>query len=94
MERVRRASEALACAFDSIFEKKPPKRSASAKAAEEALERFLVRVSEVTRDERLGLFGRALLTYRLQRLLIAKGYPPALVRRVLFAMLAHSFTGK
>jgi len=41
----------------------------------------------------LGIVGRARVAFSLQQRLVAEGYPPPLVKQVLFAMLISAFTG-
>jgi len=42
----------------------------------------------------LGILGLAKLSFGLQQHLLAAGYPPQLVKQVLFAMLASAFVKK
>lgn len=74
------------------------KRPVSAKAFSTTVESGLARFYEAARVEReqsrLGVIGRARVALGLQQRLLDAGYPPALVKQVLFAMLLSAFVGK
>jgi hypothetical protein len=60
-------------------------------------ERALQQFFEAAREERmrhgLGIIGRARVAFGLQQRLMKAGYPPPLVKQVLFAMLTTVFVG-
>lgn len=69
----------------------------SAKDIQSATESGLRKFYEAARQERLrhrlGIIGRARVAFGLQQRLIEAGYPPLLVKQVLFALLTSAFTG-
>ena len=69
----------------------------SEKEIESATEAGLKKFYEAARTERerhrLGVIGRARVAFHLQQRLLAAGYPPVLVKQVLFAMLVSAFVG-
>jgi hypothetical protein len=58
-----------------------------------ALEKFNGEARSIRVRYRLGMIGRALVAYRLQRRLIANGHPPDVVRQLLFSMILNAFVG-
>jgi hypothetical protein len=58
-----------------------------------ALGQFNAEARAVRTHYKLGIIGRAMVAYRLQRRLIASGYPPDVVRQLLFSMLLNAFIG-
>lgn len=64
----------------------------------EKTERGLARFYEIARDERkrrrLGLIGRARVAFDLQGRLLAAGYPPNVVKQVLFSLLMSAFVDR
>ena len=62
--------------------------------AEEANDREIARMEAEREKHRLGVIARARVAFGLQQRLLAAGYPPALVKQVLFAMLVSAFVGK
>jgi len=96
LSRIESASSEIEAAFEALFrhEKSVGSRKKAESLAKEGLDSFLRAAASARCEYRLGLLARARVAHRLQRSLVAKGYPPALVRQVLFAMLAESFTGK
>lgn len=42
----------------------------------------------------LGILGRARVAFHLQNKMMAAGYPPSLVRQVLFSLLVSAFAGR
>lgn len=58
-----------------------------------ALEKFNEKAKLIRSQYKLGVIGRALVAYRLQRHLIANGYPPNVVRQLLFSMILNAFVG-
>ena len=63
-----------------------------------AVESGLKQFYEAARAERekyhLGVIARARVAFGLQQRLLDSGYPSALVKQVLFAMLVSAFVGK
>lgn len=58
-----------------------------------ALEKFNGEARSIRFRFHLGVIGRALVAYRLQRRLIANGHPPDVVRQLLFSMILNAFIG-
>lgn len=69
--------------------KKPPSKADWALA----LEKFNDEARSIRARYKLGVIGRALVAYRLQRRLMANGYPPEVVRQLLFSMILNAFVG-
>lgn len=65
----------------------------SLKNLETGLERFYAEARRQRTQFRLGVIGRARVALYLQQRLLGEGYPPSLVRHVLFAMLLSAFVG-
>lgn len=61
--------------------------------SEAALKRFFETARAARARHRLGIIGRARVAFSLQQHLLAAGYAPALVKQVLFSMLAAVFVG-
>lgn len=61
--------------------------------SEAALKRFFDAARAARARHRLGIIGRARVAFALQQHLLAAGYSPALVKQVLFSMLAAVFVG-
>lgn len=61
--------------------------------SEAALKNFLKAARAERTRHRLGIIGRARVAFSLQQRLLAAGYAPALVKQVLFSMLAAAFVG-
>lgn len=72
--------------------KRPTKQELKA-TSEQALQQFLAAAREERLQQDLGVIGRARVAFGLQQRLIKLGYPPALVKQVLFAMLSSAFIG-
>lgn len=60
---------------------------------ERALQAFFDEARQERFTHRLGLIGRARVAFGVQQRLIKVGYPPSLVKQVLFAMLTAAFVG-
>jgi hypothetical protein len=69
--------------------KKPPSKADWALA----LEKFNGEARLIRARYKLGVIGRSLVAYRLQRRLMANGYPPEVVRQLLFSMILNAFVG-
>ena len=65
----------------------------SVKTLDAGLNKFYAEARLQRKKMRPGLFRRARVAFYLQQRLLAAGYPPALVRQVLFAMLLAAFVG-
>jgi len=99
---VNNVSEQLAETFKRLVPLQPVRpKGDSARAAEAAAGTStdsLTSFYESARAERarlgLGVFGLARVAFGVQQRLLAAGYPPPLVKQVLFAMLASAFVGK
>lgn len=70
------------------------KKTASEDDWSVALKKFHAQAKEIRRHHALGILGRARLAYLLQQRLMAKGMPAEVVRKVVFALVMSSFTGK
>jgi len=76
---------------------KGPKRLSEkqvASTSESGLKRFFEAARIEREQNRLGVISRARVAFGLQQRLLSAGYPPALVKQVLFAMLVSAFVGK
>ncbi|HJW54950.1 MAG TPA: hypothetical protein VJ577_06740 [Burkholderiaceae bacterium] len=62
-------------------------------SSEAALKLFYDAAYQERRRHGLGLIGRARVAFGLQQRLLQAGYPPPLVKQVLFAMLTTVFVG-
>ena len=62
-------------------------------ASEAALKKFYQVAHEKRLRHSLGVIGRARVAFALQQRLLQLGYPAALVKQVLFAMLTSVFVG-
>jgi|GEM_PF-1335810 len=98
------ASAQLAEAFKRLVPLQQPSKSGGTESAarnaktNSANSDSLATFYESARAERdrlgLGILGLARLSFGLQQHLLAAGYPPQLVKQVLFAMLASAFARK
>lgn len=61
--------------------------------SEAALKNFFEAALAERSRHQLGIIGRARVAFALQQRLLAAGYSPALVKQVLFSMLAAVFVG-
>ena len=61
--------------------------------SEAALKKFFDAARAERARNSLGIIGRARVAFALQQSLLAAGYAPALVKQVLFSMLAAVFVG-
>jgi hypothetical protein len=68
-------------------------RLLSEKEVQIGLRRFYAAAKDERRKYRLGVIGRARVAFGLQQRLLNAGYPPQLVKQVLFAMLSSAFVG-
>lgn len=92
MSRYSEATLALEEAFVRsvpVGKKKPPSQAEWALA----LEKFNAEARSIRARYKLGVIGRALVAYRLQRRLMASGYAPDVVRQLLFSMILNAFVG-
>jgi hypothetical protein len=62
-------------------------------ASAAGLSRFYAAAKAERQKYRLGIVGRARVAFGLQQRLLDAGYPPHLVKQVLFAMLSSAFVG-
>ena len=63
-------------------------------AVESGLKQFYAAARAEREKYRLGVIARARVAFGLQQRLLDSGYPSALVKQVLFAMLVSAFVGK
>lgn len=73
--------------------RKPSEKLVAAKV-DSGLQRFYEEARLERERHQLGVIGRARVAFGLQEHLLAQGYPPVLVKKVLFALLVSSFVGK
>ncbi len=59
-----------------------------------SLNKFHAEANDIRQRFSLGFFARARAAYLLQRRLIAAGFQPDAVRKVVFSLILNSFTGK
>lgn len=85
------AALALADAFSRAAPSVKKKRATEAEWAI-ALNKFHREAQEIRRRYALGFLARALVAYRFQRRLLAAGFAPDVVRKVVFAVLLNSFS--
>jgi hypothetical protein len=73
----------------------PKPRKTGLKQSEwaKSLERFNIDAKAIRSKHKLGVVGRAVVAYRLQKRLIERGYPADVVRQLLFAMILNAFVG-
>ena len=99
--RVPDISDRLSQAFQGLVplhpelikgRKRPTENEVKA-TSEAALQRFFDVAHEERLNHELGLIGRARVAFGLQQRLVKAGYPPPLVKQVLFAMLTAAFVG-
>ncbi|WP_136418115.1 hypothetical protein [Herbaspirillum sp. ST 5-3] len=62
-------------------------------SSELALKKFYETAYQERQSHGLGVIGRARVAFGLQQRLLQAGYPPPLVKQVLFALLATVFVG-
>jgi hypothetical protein len=96
---VHGATERLAEAFQRFVPLRPerpkggriPSTSELAKTSSKALDEFYA-AARIERERcSLGIIGRARVAFGVQKQLLVAGYPPHLVKQVLFAMLTSAF---
>lgn len=56
-----------------------------------AIRIFNGKARKIRLEHKLGVFGRAIVAYRLQQRLLAAGFPAAVVRQVIFSMVINAF---
>lgn len=99
--RIQGICERLSDAFCSavplhpgrVSGRKRPSEAEIALATELGLKKFYEAARAEREQHRLGIIGRARVAFALQQRLLAAGYPPVLVKQVLFAMLVSAFVG-
>lgn len=99
--RIQSISENLCEEFQRAVPLQPDTRKRSKKlsetdiksASEAALKKFYQAAHEERLRHKLGVIGRARVAFALQQRLLKAGYPAALVKQVLFAMLTSVFVG-
>lgn len=78
---------------ETIKGRKRPSDKEIKATSELALQQFFAAAREERLRQGLGVIGRARVAFGLQQRLMKAGYPPALVKQVLFAMLSSAFVG-
>lgn len=106
MAKVRGRIDEICDRLIEIFVREVPLQPAIAKGkkrlseneiaavVDSGLKRFYGAARAEREKHRLGVIARARVAFGLQQRLLAAGYPPALVKQVLFAMLVSAFVGK
>lgn len=72
--------------------KRPSEKELKA-TSERALQQFFAAAREERLQHGIGAISRARVAFGLQQRLMQAGYPPPLVKQVLFAMLTSAFVG-
>lgn len=72
---------------------KPPSADELARIGAKALAEFYDAARIERERNHLGILGRARVAFGLQQRLQAAGYPPQLVKQVLFSLLTAAFVG-
>jgi hypothetical protein len=102
-DEIQSITERLTETFVRLVPLNIPPRKASGRAASvdeltgktaAALSQFYAAARGERERSRLGIIGRARIAFGLQQRLLSAGYPPSLIKQVLFAMLASAFVGK
>lgn len=70
------------------------KRQLKPAAVENALQKFYAEARAERHRRRLGIIARARVALDLQRRLAGAGYPPQIVRQVVFSTLLAAFVGR
>jgi hypothetical protein len=93
MSKAEQAADEWAAAF---FRAVPADRKKRVKEGEwaAALERFHRDARTIRQRLSLGVLARARSALLLQRRLIAGGFPPDIVRKLVFTLLLNAFAGK
>jgi len=97
--KIQEISERLSDTFQRLVPLQPikghqrPSVKELAAASEIALKQFYQAAYRERQQHHLGIVGRARVAIQLQKYLLEAGYPPALVKQVLFAMLTAAFVG-
>jgi hypothetical protein len=73
--------------------RKPLTEKEIAANSEVALQKFYAMAQDERAQHGLGILSRARVAFGLQHHLIKAGYPPHIVKQVLFAMLTAAFVG-
>jgi hypothetical protein len=85
------AALALNAAFVRCVPINQKRRMSEAEWAQ-ALQKFHLDARQIRQQFALGLFGRALVTYRFQKLLLKAGFDAEIVRKVVFSLVLNAFT--
>lgn len=91
-----KAAQAAAELEDAFFRSIPAnaRRRLSEEEWTKSLGKFHEGAREIRKRNALGIFGRAHAAYLLQQRLIAAGLSGDIVRKVVFALIMSSFSGK
>jgi hypothetical protein len=100
-DRIQQISEKLSGDFQRLVPLRPEKGKSGKRPSDEdirhtsaaALKTFYEEARRERLSHGLGVFGRARVALALQQRLLSAGYPAALVKQVLFAMLTAAFVG-
>jgi len=88
------AALALAEAFFRCAPSNQKKRRVSEADWANSLKKFYTEAKEIRQHYRLGFLTRALVAYRFQRSLLAAGFAPDVVRKVVFSLVLSSFSNQ
>jgi len=96
MTKVQELAAQLFRRFQTILPLIPQRKAQKIppKKVQEQLERFYAEARAQREEQRLGLIGKARVVFCLQQHMMDAGYPPELVRKVLFSLLLSSFVGR
>lgn len=93
MSKAAEASDALEEAFLRVVPKNRNKRLSEEQWLK-SLEQFHAEARKIRQRFSLGFFARARVAYLLQQRLLAAGIDADTVRKVVFALVLNSFSGK
>lgn len=88
------STDEAAVALNEAFARSMPpthKKRMSESEWETSLHKFYKAAAELRARFRLGVWGRAVVIYKFQKILLAAGFPPDIVRKVVFSLLLNGF---
>lgn len=93
LSKVAKATDALAEAFLGAAPGRAKGRKVGQDDWVKCLELFQKKAKQIRDEYSLGLLARARVAFRLQQRLLAAGFPPEAVRKVVFSLVLNSFAG-
>lgn len=94
MAKTSDAAAALEIVFVRLAPLDRKRKPLSTEAWAKVIEQFHLEAIGVRQTFRLGLIGRAITAFKLQRALLARGYPVEAIRPVIFSLILNAFVGK